>query len=74
MRAEICRGVQRSIDIIDRQIGAVWHGGGADLSLWKVRDHSHKNLLCHRVHHSIVLPPLTLMTCPVTNEASLEAR
>jgi hypothetical protein len=28
----------------------------------------------HRARHNIVLPPLTLMTCPVTNDASFDAR
>jgi len=45
-------------------------GTRANFPIRKIRNDSDQDV----PGHNIVLPPLTLMTCPVTNEASFDAR
>ncbi len=74
MCTKIGRSINRSIHVVDGEGGTVRHGGGPDFAVGKIGDHADQNVVGHGIRHNIVLPPLTLMTCPVTNDASFDAR
>jgi hypothetical protein len=74
MGTRIGRGIESSIDIVDGERAAVRHRCGPNFAVGKIRDYSDQDAICHDIRHNIVLPPLTLMTCPVTNDASFDAR
>jgi hypothetical protein len=72
--AKIVRGIESSIDVIESERAAIRHRRRPNLAVWKIRNYSDQDVLGPGVGHNIVLPPLTLMTCPVTNDASFDAR
>src|SRR5882724_7819409 len=75
MSAGIGGGVNRVAHLVERDSLPVGQIGSLDLAVRDLADRTHPHSAAgFGRRHSIVLPPLTLMTCPVTNDASGEAR
>ena len=62
MRAEVRGRVERALDIVDGERGAIGERGRRHLIDGIVRERTDRDALLHAVGHCIVLPPLTLMT------------
>jgi len=75
MRARIRGRVDRAVHPIQCDVGSIRQSRLLDLTFEHFIDRAENDCFTHVDEtYSIVLPPLTLMTWPVTNEASAEAR
>src|SRR5258708_7050897 len=75
VRADIGSRVNFTLIVIESDPLSVRQLGPLDFTLDDFRCCANRDLVgVRRLHHSMVLPPLTLMTCPVTNDDSVDAR